>query len=106
MSGASGLTWLRLGEGYFTVEVSARPAAGKRGLLRTRPSGPVVALTAAPEKGRANRELIEFIAEILGVPTAAVSIIKGQGARQKVIRVETASPQAVAAKLVALANGA
>jgi uncharacterized protein len=106
VSRASGLPWLRLGEGYFTVEVSARPGSGKRGFLRTRPSGPVVALTSAPEKGRANRELIEFIAEILGVPTAAVSIINGQGARQKVIRVETASPQAMASKLAALANRA
>ncbi len=100
------MEWLRLCEGYFTVELSARPGSGKRGFLRTRPSGPVVALTSAPEKGRANRELIEFIAEILGVPTAAVSIIKGQGTRQKVMRVETLSPQAVAAKLVALANSA
>ena len=107
MNGASnGPQWLRLGESYFTIEVSARPAAGKRGFLLIRPTGPVVALTSAPEKGRANRELIEFIAGILGLPTAAVSVIKGLGARQKVIRVETSSPQAVAAKLVAAANRA
>lgn len=79
MTGAPRPQWLRLGEGYFTVEVSARPGSGRRGFLPIRPTGPVVALNSAPEKGRANRELIEFIAEILDVPIAAVSIIKRPG---------------------------
>jgi len=103
VNAASEPQWLRIGESYFTVELSVRPASGKRGFLRARPTGPVVALNSAPEKGRANRELIELIAEVLGVPSASVSIIKGQGARQKVVRVETLSPQAAAAKLIAVA---
>ncbi len=67
-----------------------------------RPTGPVVTLNSAPEKGKANRELIEFIADVLGVPAAAVAIIKGQGVRHKVVRVETSSAHAIAAKLVEL----
>ena len=106
LSAASWPRWLRLGQGYLTVELSARPGSGERGFLRTRPSGPVVALNSVPENGRANRELIDFIAAVLDVPTASVSIIKGQGARQKVIRVETLSPGAVAAKLVDAAHRA
>jgi uncharacterized protein (TIGR00251 family) len=94
------LPWLRLGDGYLTVEISARPGSGKRGLLRISATGPVVGLAAAPEKGRANRELIEFMAEILHVPASAVSILRGQGARQKVIRIETAVPQALAARIL------
>jgi uncharacterized protein len=96
--------WLRLDDKHLTIELSVRPGAGKQGFLRIRPTEPVVALRSAPEKGRANRELVEFLAETLGVPTAAVSIIKGQGARQKVVRIETSSPQATAARLVELAN--
>lgn len=103
-SAVPALSWLRLDENHFTIELSVRPAAGKRGFLRIRPTGPVVALNSAPEKGRANRELIEFIAEVLSVPAAAVSIIKGQAARQKVVRVEIATPAAVAAKLAEMAN--
>jgi uncharacterized protein YggU (UPF0235/DUF167 family) len=98
--GASVPPWLRLGKGYLTVEIKARPGSRKRGLLRTLPTGPVVALVAVPEKGRANRELIEFIAEVLGVSPMALSIVKGQSARQKLIRVETAAPQALGAKLL------
>ena len=62
------LPWLRIGDGYVTVEINARPASRKRGVLKTQPSGPVIGLIAAPEKGRANRELIEFMAEVAGVP--------------------------------------
>jgi uncharacterized protein YggU (UPF0235/DUF167 family) len=94
--------WLRLGDDYLTVEISARPGSGKRGLLRTRPTGPVVALASAPEKGRANRELIEFIADLLDVPASAVSVIRGHSARQKVIQIESAAAQALGAKLIEL----
>ncbi len=92
--------WLRLGDGYLTVEISARPASAKRGLLRISATGPVVGLAAAPEKGRANRELIEFIADLLDIPASAVSVIRGQSARQKVIRIETAAPHPLGAKLM------
>lgn len=91
--------WIRLGDVYLTVEIDARPGNRKRGLLKTLPSGPVIGLVSAPEKGRANRELIEFLAEAAAVPASAVSIIKGQNARKKVLRVETSAPQVVAARL-------
>ena len=92
------LAWLRIGDGHVTVAINARPASRKRGLLKTQPSGLLIGLIAAPEKGRANRELIEFMAEVAGVRASAVSIIKGQGARKKVVRVETPAPQTAAAK--------
>jgi uncharacterized protein YggU (UPF0235/DUF167 family) len=101
---AAASPWLRLGAGYLTVEISARPASAKRGLLRISATGPVVGLAARPEKGRANRELIEFIAELLDVPASTVSVIRGHSTRQKVLRIETPIAQALAAKLMALAN--
>lgn len=101
---ATASPWLRVGEGHLTVEVSARPASAKRGLLRISATGPVIGLAAAPEKGRANRELIEFIADLLDVPASAVSVIRGHSARQKVIRIESASPRALGAKLLELTN--
>ncbi len=79
-----------------------RAAAGRRGWLRIRPTGPVVALNSAAEKGRANRELIQFLAEFLDLPPSSISLIKGNTSRNKVIRIETLSPQTAAAKLLAL----
>ena len=46
-----------------------------------------VALTAPPVDGRANEAVIEFVAEVLRVPRASVSIAAGQSSRNKVIRV-------------------
>ncbi|HXR36510.1 MAG TPA: DUF167 domain-containing protein [Candidatus Binataceae bacterium] len=94
--------WLRVGEGHLTVEISARPASARRGLLRTSPAGLVIGLAAAPEKGRANRELIEFIADLLDVPASAVSVIRGHSRRQKVIRIQSAAAQVLGAKLIEL----
>lgn len=70
--------------------------------MRISATGPVIGLAAAPEKGRANRELIEFIADLLGVPASAVSVIRGHSARQKVIRIQSAAAQALGAKLIEL----
>jgi uncharacterized protein YggU (UPF0235/DUF167 family) len=97
--------WLRLGDGYLTIEISARPASARRGLLRIAATGPVIGLASAPEKGRANRELIELVADLLEVPVPAVSVIRGRSARQKVLRIETTTPQALRAKLIEWVDG-
>ncbi len=44
----------------------------------------------APEKGRANRRLIELVAKELGVSKSRVKIIRGGSSRQKVVEVEDA----------------
>ena len=45
-----------------------------------------VRVAAAPEKGRANREVIERVARFLGIPPSYVAIIRGQTSSQKWIR--------------------
>ena len=57
-----------------------RDAAG-RALLELRVSAP-------PEKGRANRAVVELVAELLGVPARAVRIQSGESARNKRLFVE------------------
>jgi uncharacterized protein len=46
-----------------------------------------VALCAPPVEGRANEALIEFFAELCGVPRSAVSVLSGLQSRNKVIRI-------------------
>ncbi len=46
-----------------------------------------VALCAPPVEGRANEALIEFFAELCGVPRSAVTVLSGLRSRNKVIRV-------------------
>jgi uncharacterized protein (TIGR00251 family) len=45
-------------------------------------------IAALPEKGKANKELIDFLGQTLGVKKSAVSIIKGRTGRNKVVAIK------------------
>jgi uncharacterized protein (TIGR00251 family) len=47
-----------------------------------------VRLKAPPADGAANRELLRFLADALGVPRGAVRIRSGQSGRRKVVEVD------------------
>ena len=44
-------------------------------------------MTAPPVDGAANEALVEFLAELLGVPKRAVSIVTGHASRNKIVEV-------------------
>ena len=46
-----------------------------------------VKVAAAPEDGKANKELCTFLAKHYGVPLANVSVLSGATSQRKVIRV-------------------
>lgn len=63
------------------------------GAARSEVSGPYgdalrVRVAAPANDGKANTELVRFLAEALGVPRSAVSITRGSSSRDKVVRVE------------------
>ena len=47
-----------------------------------------VKIHAPPLEGRANDALCEFLAERLNVPRRAVTVVRGDTSRQKVVRVD------------------
>lgn len=49
-----------------------------------------VRLAAVPEKGKANEELVAFLARELGVPRSQVEIVSGATATLKQVRVRSA----------------
>jgi uncharacterized protein (TIGR00251 family) len=59
----------------------------------------LVRLHAPPVDGAANAELIDVLADALGVPRRAVSILSGERSRQKRVRVEGLSESEVTARL-------
>ena len=69
------------------LAVRVQPRA-KRNQVTTAGDALVVKVTAPPVEGAANRAVVELLARELKVPRSAVSIISGERARQKVIRVE------------------
>ncbi len=58
-------------------------------------------VTAVPEKGKANKALIALLSKTIGVPKSSISVISGDTARQKVLRID-GDPKDVAEKIEAL----
>jgi uncharacterized protein (TIGR00251 family) len=57
-------------------------------IVGMRASALVVRVTAPPLEGRANRAVCALIAGAAGVPRSAVTIVRGETARDKLVRVE------------------
>jgi len=98
--------WVAAGQSAVILRVLAKPGSSRRGILRGDPRGLVIALNAAPEKGRANDELIGLIAAALGMRRTAVELTAGAGSRHKILRISTTDPAEVARQLIALAASA
>jgi len=96
--------WMRVSVDEVVIEVAARPRASRRGVVRATPDALVIALNSAPEKGNANVELIEFLADQLRVPRSAVMIVRGETSRRKTVRIITHQPALAAAQLRKLAK--
>jgi uncharacterized protein (TIGR00251 family) len=67
------------------LEVKVTPNAGRNQIVGFKEGVLQVRVAAPPEKGKANKELIDFLAEELGIKKSAVLIIKGQTSRYKTI---------------------
>ncbi|MFD1746399.1 DUF167 domain-containing protein [Rhizobium helianthi] len=55
-------------------------------------------VTAVPEDGKANKALIQLLAKWLRVPKSAISILSGETARKKILRIE-GDPEDLISKL-------
>jgi hypothetical protein len=94
--------WLRDAGELVHIRVKAIPNAGASAVVGVRNGELVVRLGAQPEKGKANRALIELLSEVLGVPRSSLRLVSGETARHKVV----AAPAALRPRLVSLAGRA
>ena len=86
------------------------PVRAKARARRTAIEGPhdrrlKVSVTAAPEKGKANRAILALLAKALGVPVSALAIIAGKTSSEKRILIRTLDPTAVRAALERAVGG-
>jgi uncharacterized protein (TIGR00251 family) len=71
------------------VSVRVSPGARQNRIRGWLASGELrVAVSAPPERGRANQAVIELLAEALAIPRRAVSLARGGSSRQKTFEVE------------------
>ncbi len=75
------------------------PGASRTKLLGEWDGRVRLAVAAAPEKGKANAELVAFLAKRLSLPKSQVTVIAGHGSPLKTIRIDGAEADAVRAAL-------
>lgn len=75
------------------------PGARTSGLAGRYGEGWKVRVSAAPERGAANRAVLELLAGLLGVPERTVRLVSGHGSRDKIVEVEGLSPGETDARL-------
>ncbi len=73
------------------LSVRAQPGARRNAIVGDHGGALKVAVTAPPDKGRANDAIIETLAETLGVKSAQIELIAGMTSRQKKILVRGVS---------------
>jgi uncharacterized protein len=81
------------------LSVRVVPRAARAGLAGIREDALLVRLNAAPVEGAANAELVEVLADVLGVPRRAVSIAVGERSRRKTVLIRGLSVDEVAGKI-------
>lgn len=69
------------------LEVLVRPNASKTKIREFRYEVAVIDVSAPPERGRANGELLSFLAEILDVPKCELEIVRGGTSKNKWVKV-------------------
>ncbi len=82
-----------------TIEIQVRPKASRNRIV-TQDGEVKVYVTASPERGRANRAVVESMARKLEVPKHAVSLVSGERSRTKLLAVEGLSKAEIGRRLV------
>ena len=85
-------TWRREDGDALILTLHVQPGAKRTAVDGTHGEGThqrlKVRLAAPPVDGKANAELLRFLADAFGVPTRNVGLVRGETSRQKVVRVD------------------
>lgn len=63
-----------------------------------------IKIAAAPEKGKANKELVDYLGEVLAVKKSQISLILGETSHHKVLQIEGLTAEAVIDRLEKAVN--
>ncbi len=86
----------------INLRIKVSPNAKREGVLGAHGDGLKVAVSAQPEKGKANKAVIKVLAKALGVSPGSISIIRGQTNSQKVVAIEGLTIESAREKLLSL----
>lgn len=77
------MSWYQIGRGGVTIRIQAQPGAKRTEVAGLYADCLKVRLASPPVDGKANKCLIEFLAERLGVKRGQIRITRGLSSRRK-----------------------
>jgi uncharacterized protein (TIGR00251 family) len=84
------------------LAVRVQPRASRSEVTGWQDGALRVRLTAAPVDGAANKALLEFLANALGIPRGDLTIVQGHTGRAKLVEVERLDADEVADRVAAI----
>lgn len=81
--------WCRAIEGGWSLTIRVQPGAARSEVVGPHGDALRVRVASPPVDGKANAELVRFLAEHLGVAKAAVEVTRGHTSRTKVVTVRS-----------------
>lgn len=88
-------------DGGTRVRLRVKPGARKNAVLGVHGGALKVGVTAAPEKGKANRAVLGVLAEALDLAPSALEILSGRTSQEKSVRVPL-PPEEIRSRLSSL----
>jgi uncharacterized protein len=82
------------------LAIRVQPRAKRDEVAGERAGAVVIRVVAPPVDGKANEAAIRLIAARVGVPRSAVRIVRGQSAREKLVRIDGLSADEARAALL------
>jgi uncharacterized protein len=82
------------------LAIRVQPRAKRTGIAGERGGIVVIRVAAPPVDGKANDAVRRLIAQRLGVPRSAIEIVRGESARDKLVRIEGLSADEARTRLL------
>ena len=81
------------------ISLRVQPGASKNEVLGLANSIWKIRIAAPPVEGKANKELIEYLSEILDIAKSRIRVVKGEKGRDKVVSISGLTADEIAVRL-------
>jgi uncharacterized protein (TIGR00251 family) len=88
-------TCIRVSGNSLLLDIKVTPNASKSALGDVKENRLVVRIAAAPEDGKANEELISFLAKFLKLPKKDIVLQSGEKSRLKTLRLPVSAEEKI-----------
>jgi uncharacterized protein (TIGR00251 family) len=92
--------WLRIGNAGVILNLYVQPGAKRSEIAGLHGNALKIRLAAPPIEGRANACLIDFLADILQLPRAQITLLSGQASRAKRVAIAALAAEVIRDRLL------